>query len=61
MTAGYPPSAKIAFLSDPEPKVCIINVQGEGENDPLHAYRLNRDQLFRLNKQTADILLKDFK
>ena len=54
-----PIPAHLLFLTDPEPKVCLLNVQAEGEE--LRTYRVNRDQLFSLNKQTANILLKDYK
>ena len=52
--------AKLAFLTDPEPGVVLLNVQVEGE-DELQRFKLNRDQLFILNKDTADILVKAFK
>lgn len=52
--------AKLAFLTDPEPGVVLLNVQVEGE-DELQRFKLNRDQLFMLNKDTADILVKAFK
>lgn len=51
--------AQLLFLTDPEPKVCLLNVQGE--DGELRIYRVSRDQLFHLNKMTADILLKDHK
>jgi hypothetical protein len=53
------PPADLLFLTDPEPKVCVLNVRGE--NEELRRYTVSRDQLFCLNKMTADILLKDFK
>jgi hypothetical protein len=53
------PEAKLAFLTDPERGVWILNVQiGEGD---LQRFRLTRDHLFGLNSKTADILLKEFK
>jgi len=53
------PEAKLAFLTDPERGVTILNIQvGEGE---LQRFRINRNHLFELNHQTADILRKEFK
>jgi hypothetical protein len=53
------PQARLVFLTDPERGVTILNVQvGEGE---LQSFRLSRDHLFNLNKQTADILVREFK
>ncbi len=54
-----PVDAKLAFLTDPAEGVFVFNVQEEGKE--LQRWRLNRDQMFMLNKQTADILLKAFK
>jgi hypothetical protein len=51
--------AKFAFITNPAPKEAVLNVQIEDEE--LQRFRLNRDHLFALNAQTADILLKDFK
>lgn len=53
------PEAKFAFITDPERGVAILNVQVEGKD--LERFRLSRDHLFNLNKQTADILVKEFK
>lgn len=53
-----PQPAQLAFLTDPEPGVVLLNVQVDGE---LQQFRLNRDQIFILNKDTADILVKAFK
>jgi hypothetical protein len=53
------PEAKLAFITNPERREAVLNIQVEGEE--LQRFRLNRDQLFGLNSQTADILLKDFK
>jgi hypothetical protein len=52
-----PQPAQLAFLTDPEPGVVLLNVQTDGE---LQRFRINRDQLFVLNKDTADILMKGF-
>lgn len=53
------PAARLVFLTDPERGVALLNVQvGQGE---LQTFRLSRDHLFNLNKQTADILVKEFK
>jgi hypothetical protein len=53
------PEAKLAFLTDPERGVWVLNVQiGEGE---LQRFRITKDHLFGLNSKTADILLKEFK
>lgn len=57
MTEARP--AKLAFLTDPEPGVFLLNVQLN--NDELYRFQINRDQLFILNKDTADILMKAFK
>lgn len=54
-----PRPAKFAFVTNPSPKEAVFNVQIEGEE--LQRFKLNRDHLFGLNSQTADILLKDFK
>lgn len=56
MTAPQP--AKLAFLTSPEPGVYLLNVQ---EAEELRRWQLTRDQLFNLNKDTADILVKAFK
>jgi hypothetical protein len=53
------PQAKLAFLTNPAPGEAVFNVQVEGEE--LRRFELTRDQLFNLNSQTADILLKDHK
>jgi hypothetical protein len=53
-----PQPAQLAFLTDPEPGVVLLNVQVDGE---LQRFQINRDQLFILNKDTADILVKAFK
>lgn len=53
------PEAKLAFLTDPERGVAVLNVQaGDGE---LQRFRITRNQLFELNHQTADILRKEYK
>jgi len=52
------PSAQLAYLSSPEKGVVWLNV---AIDDELQRVRLNRDQLFRLNAETADVLLRDFK
>lgn len=54
-----PPEAKLAFLTDPERGVTILNVQVGDEE--LQRFRINRNHLFELNHQTADILRKEFK
>lgn len=54
-----PAPAKFCFLTAPEPGVFLLNVQEEGEE--IRRWQLNRDQLFNLNSQTADILKKAFK
>jgi hypothetical protein len=48
-----PQPAQLAFLTDPEPGVVLLNVQVDGE---LQRFQINRDQLFILNKDTADIM-----
>lgn len=53
------PDAQLAFITNPERREAVLNIQVEGEE--MKRFRLNRDQLFSLNSQTADILLKDFK
>ena len=52
------PDAQLAYLSSPEKGVVWLNVSVD---DELRRVKLNRDQLFRLNSETADILLRDFK
>lgn len=54
-----PRPAQLAFLTDPEHGVVLLNVQVEGEE--ILRFKINRDQLFILNKDTADILMKAFK
>jgi hypothetical protein len=53
------PELKFAFITDPERGVAVLNIQVEGSE--LQRFRLNREHLFNLNKQTADILVKEFK
>lgn len=53
------PEVRLVFLTDPEQGVALLNIQvGEGE---LQRLRINRDQLFRLNHETADILQRQYK
>lgn len=52
------PSAQLAYLSSPEKGVVLLNVV---INDELQRVKLTRDQLFRLNSETADALLREFK
>ena len=51
--------AKLVFLTDPERGLTIMNVQVGDEE--LQRFRINRNHLFELNHQTADILRKEFK
>ena len=54
-----PRSAKLAYLTDPDPRRPVLNVQVDDEE--IQRFEINRDQLLNLNKQTADILVKAFK
>lgn len=54
-----PAPVKLAFLTDPEPRRAVLNVQvGEEE---IQRFEISRDQLFALNAKSADILLRDHK
>ena len=53
------PLAKAVFLTDPERGVTLLNVQVEGGE--IQRFQINRNQLFELNHQTADILRKEYK
>lgn len=50
--------AQLAYLSSPEKGVVLLNIV---INDELQRMQLSRDQLFRLNSETADALLREFK
>jgi hypothetical protein len=54
----YPP-AKLAFITNPEKQVAVLNVQTEGGE--LCRAVLNKRQLLNLNHEIADVLIKDFK
>ncbi|MBO4228158.1 hypothetical protein [Bradyrhizobium neotropicale] len=45
------------YLTLPEPDRPILNIQA-ANSDEFRRFALNRDQLLRLNAQTADALLK---
>jgi hypothetical protein len=45
------------YLTLPSSDQPILNIQAAG-SDELHRYALTREQLFALNAQTADALLK---
>lgn len=53
------PSAHVVFLTSPEPRVIVLTVATEG-GQPLR-FKISKDQLFSLNAQTADVLMRDFK
>lgn len=52
--------AKLAYLTSPARGETYLHVL-EDEAGPLHSFRISRDQLLRLNAETADILVKEFK
>ncbi len=54
-----PANAKHFFLTNPERGETVVNIQVEGGE--LQRFRINKDHLFALNAQSADILLKDYK
>lgn len=54
-----PRPADVMQLTDPEPGAFVLVLRAEGGE--LQRFMLNRDQLFELNHQTADILRKAFK
>jgi hypothetical protein len=55
-----PRQAHLAYLTNPERGVVVLTVLEAGKpGDEALAFSLNRDQLFRLNAETADILLKE--
>lgn len=51
--------AKLAYLTSPEKGETYLHVMSEGAE--LQSFRITRDQLLRLNAETADILVKEFK
>ncbi len=54
-----PPTLKHFFLTNPERGETVVNIQIEGEE--LQRFRINKDHLFGVNAQSADILLRDYK
>lgn len=52
-----PRQAHLAYLTNPERGLVLLNVQEQGKE--IERFALNRDQLFRLNSETADILRKE--
>lgn len=58
MSDAYP-DADLFYLTNPEQREAIVNIQISGAQ--LLRVRINKDQLFALNAKSADILLKDFK
>jgi len=54
-----PRPAKLAYLTDPDPRRPVLNVQVGDEE--IQRFEINRDQLLNLNQQAADILVKAFK
>jgi hypothetical protein len=54
-----PIPAHLLFLTDPEPRKAVLNLQVAGQE--IQRFEVNRDQLFALNAKSADILLKDHK
>lgn len=54
-----PQAAQTVFLIDPEPGVFVLGTQVEGED--LRRITINRDQLLKLNHETADVLRRAFK
>jgi hypothetical protein len=53
------PPAKVVDLVSPAPREVILLTCVDGESP--HEVKLNRDQIFKLNAQSADLLMKDFK
>jgi hypothetical protein len=53
------PAARLVFLTDPERGFWVLNVQVE-PGEPVR-FRISKQHLFDLNKQAADILVKEFK
>jgi hypothetical protein len=51
--------ARLVFLTDPERGVTVLNVQVGDEE--IQRFQINRNHLFDLNHQAADILVKEFK
>jgi hypothetical protein len=50
------PPVRFVYLTIPQRDTVVLNVN----TGDVHArYRVNRDQLFQLNKQIADILIKN--
>jgi hypothetical protein len=52
-------TARLLFLTAPERGVWILNVQNE--TGDLMRFQVSKQHLFDLNKQAADILVKEFK
>lgn len=53
------PPAKLAYITNPEKQIAVLNVQAEGGE--LFRAVLNKRQLLNLNHEIADVLIKDFK
>lgn len=56
MTDAIP--VRLAFLANPDRGVIVLNVQ-VGED--LKRFQLSRDQIFQINKDSADFILRNFK
>jgi hypothetical protein len=48
---------KFIYVTLPDPDRPILNIQAQG-SDELHRYELTRGDLYRLNLQIADALLR---
>lgn len=54
-----PQAAKTVVLTDPSPGVFMLGTQIEGEE--FRQITINRDQLLKLNHETADVLRRAFR
>lgn len=55
-----PIESSLVYLTNPRAGECVLNVQTMVSGEFLR-FTVSRDQLFGLNKTTAEILLKDYK
>ena len=55
-----PRQAHLAYLTNPERGLVVLTLLEVGKpGDEALSFALNRDQLFRLNSETADILRRE--
>lgn len=54
-----PQPAQSVVLTDPEPGMFVLGTQVEGEE--FRRITINREQLLKLNHETADVLRRAFK